>query len=171
MHSTRYGRLALTLAVSALALAACSKKAEQADTTTTATATTTTQATSAPAAAATSDAPAAANVDTIDGTRLASFTGDPARGETAFLQCKICHQLNQNVIGPQLHGVIGRKAGAIPDFTYSDADKNSGITWTPEKLFQFIEKPQRVMPGTKMTFAGLGDAQQRADIIAYLKAN
>ena len=163
MPSTHYGRLALILAASALALAACSKKTEQTDTTTV-----TATSTGAPAE---SGAPAAGNVDTVDGTKLASFTGDAAKGEVAFLQCKICHQLAQNGIGPQLHGVVGRKAGTIPGFNYSDAVKGSGITWTPEKLFQFIEKPQRVMPGTKMTFAGVSDAQTRADIIAYLKAN
>ncbi|MES2042630.1 MAG: cytochrome c family protein [Pseudomonadota bacterium] len=167
MSSTRYGRLALAFAVSALALAACSKKTES---DTEATTTTTTVASGAEAPAA-SGAPAADNVDTVDGAKLASFAGDAARGEAAFLQCKVCHQLAQNAIGPQLHGVVGRKAGTVPGFAYSEADKNSGITWTPEKIFQFIEKPQRVMPGTKMTFAGLGDAQKRADIIAYLKAN
>lgn len=166
MHVTRYGRLALVMAVSALALAACSKKTEETDA-----ATTTTASTATPTAPAESGAPAADNVETVDGTKLASFTGDAAKGEVAFLQCKICHQLAQNGIGPQLHGVVGRKAGSVPGFTYSDADKRSGIIWTPEKIFQFIEKPQRVMPGTRMTFAGVSDAQARADIIAYLKAN
>ncbi|MDB5673636.1 MAG: cytochrome [Sphingomonas bacterium] len=159
---SRYGRLTLALAVSALAIAACSKKAEETAATPTAT---------APATPADSGAPAADNVDTVDGSKLASFTGDAAKGEATFVQCKICHQLDRNGIGPQLHGVVGRKAGTVPAFNYSDTDKNSGITWTPEKLFQFLEKPQRVMPGTRMTFAGVSDAQTRADIIAYLKAN
>jgi cytochrome c len=167
MSATRYGRLALACAVSAAALAACSKKTE----TDTAATTTTSIATSAAEAPVASGAPGPDNVDTVDGAKLASFAGDAARGEAAFLQCKMCHQLAQNAIGPQLHGVVGRKAGAIPDFNYSEADKNSGITWTPEKIFQFIEKPQRVMPGTKMTFAGVSDPQKRADIIAYLEAN
>ena len=159
---SRYGRLTLVFAVSALAIAACSKKAEEAATTTTA---------SAPAAPVESGAPAADNVDTVDGTKLASFTGDAAKGEVAFAQCKICHQLDRNGIGPELHGVVGRKAGSVPAFNYSDTDKKSGITWTPEKIFQFIEKPQRVIPGTRMTFAGVSDAQPRADIIAYRTAN
>lgn len=163
MSSTHYGRLALALAVSALAVAACSKKAEN-DSPAAAGA-------SPPATPVEGAAPPADDVATVDGTRLASFTGDATKGEAAFLQCKVCHQLDRNVIGPQLHGVVGRRAGSIPGFNYSEADKGSGITWTPEKLFQFIEKPQRVMPGTKMTFAGLDDAQKRADIIAYLKAN
>lgn len=159
---SRYGRLTLALAVSALAIAACSKKAEETAATTTA---------GAAATPVESGAPAADNVDTVDGSKLASFTGDAAKGEVAFVQCKICHQLDHNGIGPQLHGVVGRKAGTVPAFNYSDTDKNSGITWTPEKIFQFIEKPQRVIPGTRMTFAGVSDAQTRADIIAYLKAN
>ena len=162
MPSTRYGRLALALAVSALTLAACAKKAEEPGTTTT---------TSAAATSAESAAPAAANVDTLDGTKLASFTGDATNGEAAFGQCKACHDLVQNRIGPPLHGVVGRKAGAVPGFIYSDADKSSGIIWTPEKLFQFLEQPRRVMPGTRMTFAGVSNAQKRADIVAYLKAN
>ncbi|MGL4314890.1 MAG: c-type cytochrome, partial [Sphingomonas sp.] len=57
----------------------------------------------------------------------------------------------------------------IAGYTYSAANKNSGITWTPEKLFQYLEAPQRVVPGTKMTYPGLKDAQKRADVIAYLK--
>ncbi len=59
----------------------------------------------------------------------------------------------------------------IAGFNYTAANKNSGITWTPEKLFQYLEAPQRVVPGTKMTFAGFADPQKRADVIAYLKAN
>lgn len=175
MHSTRYGRLALALAVSGLALTACSKKTDDSDTSTTTTSTTTAATDNGTGTttttAATSTAPAADNTDTTDGTKLASFTGDATKGGVVFLQCKTCHELDKNKIGPQLHGVIGRKAGTIAGFSYSDANKNSGITWTPEKLFQYLEKPQRIVPGTKMTFAGLSDAQKRADVIAYLKAN
>ncbi len=74
-----------------------------------------------------------------------------------------------NRIGPSLHGIIGRTAGTVTGFTYSTANKNSGITWSPEKLFQYLEKPQRIVPGTKMAFAGLSKAQDRADVIAYLE--
>ena len=163
---SRHGRLVVIIAASTFTLAACSKKTES-DTA----ATTTSTAASGTEAPVASGAPAADDVDTVDGAKLTSFTGDATKGEAAFLQCKVCHQLAQNGIGPQLHGVVGRKAGTIPDFNYSQANKKSGITWTPEKLFQFIERPQRVVPGTKMTFAGVSDAQKRADIIAYLKAN
>ena len=74
-----------------------------------------------------------------------------------------------NRIGPSLHGIIGRAASAVPGFSYSAANHASGITWSKEKLFQYLEKPQRVVPGTKMSFPGLPKAQDRADVIAYLE--
>ena len=103
--------------------------------------------------------------------KLAAYTGDAKKGEVDFLTCKTCHAIEAGVnkIGPSLHGVVGRKAGIIPGFVYSTANKNSGITWTEDKLFQYLENPQRVVPGTKMTFAGWPtDPQKRADVIAYL---
>jgi len=108
--------------------------------------------------------------DTVDGTKFADMKGDAASGEKIFAQCKACHVIDPGVnrIGPSLHGIIGRKSGQIAGFSYSAANKSSGITWTPEKLFQYLEKPSRVVPGTKMTFAGLAKAQDRADVIAYL---
>jgi len=127
--------------------------------------------TEAAATSAASAPPAADATDTLDGTKLADLTGDPAKGEKLFLQCKTCHALEagENRIGPSLHGIIGHHSGAIAGFSYSEANKNSGIVWTPEKLFQFLEKPQRVVPGTKMAYAGLPAAQDRADLIAYLQ--
>jgi cytochrome c len=169
---TRFGRLSMCVALSALALTACGKKEDTADTTAsdTTTTTATTTATATPAAA---PAPAADNVDTVSGVKYASYTGDAAAGKTDFVTCQTCHSIDAGVnkIGPSLHGVVGRKAGSIADFTYSAANKGSGITWTPEKLFQYLEAPQRVVPGTKMTFAGFSDPQKRADVIAYLKTN
>uniref|UniRef100_UPI0035C9B33C c-type cytochrome n=1 Tax=uncultured Sphingomonas sp. TaxID=158754 RepID=UPI0035C9B33C len=175
----RFGQIGLGVACAALALAACAKKAETDDTSTTTTSTTATTASApaAPAAAPTTAAVAAVaadNTDTIAGVKLASYTGDATKGEADFITCKTCHtiQAGVNRIGPSLHGVVGRKAGIIPGFVYSTANKTSGITWTPEKLFQYLENPQRVVPGTKMTFAGWpNDPQKRADVIAYLKAN
>lgn len=125
-------------------------------------------ATPTPAAA---EAPAADNTDTLDGKKLADFTGNAAEGEKVFIQCKTCHvkEAGQNRVGPSLAGIVGRAAGSVEGFQYSAANKNSGITWTPEKLFQYLEKPARVVPGTKMVFAGLPDAQKRADVIAYLQ--
>lgn len=126
------------------------------------------------AAAPAADAPAAPapdNTETLDGTQLANFTGDAASGEKIFLQCKSCHVLEpgQNRIGPSLAGIVGREAGTVEGYSYTEANANSGITWTREKMFQYLEDPMRVIPGTKMAFAGLKDAQDRADVIAYLE--
>lgn len=125
-------------------------------------------ATPTPAAA---EAPAADNVDTLDGTKFADMTGNAAEGEKVFIQCKTCHvkEAGQNRVGPSLAGIVGRAAGTVEGFNYSPANKNSGITWSEAKLFQYLEKPARVVPGTKMVFAGLPDAQKRADVIAYLQ--
>lgn len=125
----------------------------------------------ADSATASNAAVPATNTATIDGTTLASFTGDAAAGEKAFVTCKTCHSVvaGQNRIGPSLHGVVGREAGTVAGFNYTAANKNSGITWTDDKLFQYLEKPQRVVPGTKMAYPGQGDPQIRANLIAYLK--
>ena len=111
--------------------------------------------------------PVAAPVD------YASLKGDAAAGEAAFAQCKVCHSLEEGkaMIGPSLHKVIGRASGSVAGFTYSAAMKSSGITWSEDKLFTYLEKPQAVVPGTKMSFAGYPDPQKRADVIAWLKAN
>jgi len=124
-----------------------------------------------PAAMAGGEAPAADNTETTDGTMLANFTGDAANGKKVFMQCMTCHAREEGVnkIGPSLANVVGREAGTVPGYTYTDANKNSGITWTPEKLFQYLQNPMRVVPGTKMAFAGLPEAQDRADVIAYLQ--
>lgn len=126
----------------------------------------------APAAATSAAAPTADSTDTLDGTTLASLKPDAAHGKTIFAQCKACHavEAGKNMVGPSLAGIVGRAAGSITGYSYSAANKNSGITWTPEKLFQYLEKPARVVPGTKMAFAGLPKAQDRADVIEYLKA-
>lgn len=115
-------------------------------------------------AAAEPEAPAA-DVD------FASLTGDAAAGETVFAQCKTCHLIEEgkNGVGPSLHGIVGRDAGTIAGFNYSDANANSGVTWTPEVLFEYLEAPRDFMPGTRMAFPGLKDAQDRADVIAYLE--
>lgn len=122
------------------------------------------------AAPADAGAPAADSTDTLDGTVLANFTGDAAAGADVFKQCMACHVVEpgQNRTGPTLAGIIGRAAGSVEGYSYTPANANSGITWTPEKMFQYLENPMRVIPGTKMAFAGLKDAQDRADVIAYL---
>ena len=97
--------------------------------------------------------------------------GDAARGEKRFEECATCHTLERGVnnVGPSLFGVIGRKAGEIADFRYSPALKKSGLTWTPQVLDTFIADPQKEVPGNRMPFAGMPDAADRADLIAYLQ--
>ena len=73
-----------------------------------------------------------------------------------------------NNIGPSLHGIFSRKAGALADFRYSPAIKRSGISWTPETLDKFISDPQAVVPANRMPYAGMANASDRADLIAYL---
>ena len=121
--------------------------------------------------AAAPEAPAADNTETVDGTTLADFTPDAAKGAQVFVQCKTCHVTDpgQNRTGPSLAGIVGREAGKVEGFNYTPANANSGITWTKEKMFQYLENPQRVVPGTKMAFAGLKAGQDRADVIAYLE--
>lgn len=116
--------------------------------------------------------PAADDVSTVDGTTLADFTGNPAAGEKVFMQCRSCHVVEPSVnrVGPSLAGIVGHAAGVVEGYNYSAANANSGITWTPEKLNQYLENPRRVMPGTKMAFAGLRNGQDRADVIAYLSS-
>jgi cytochrome c len=101
---------------------------------------------------------------------LASLTGDAARGERVFGQCRACHAIvpGQNLIGPSLHGVVGRKAGMVTGYAYSPANKGSAMVWDRETLFTYLEAPLTALPGTKMAFA-LRDPQQRADVIAYME--
>lgn len=163
--------IGLSACIAALALLpACSQKPEAEQETAaadTGAAGETAEATATPAVA---EKPAPDNVDTLDGTKYASFTTDPAAGEKVFLACKTCHAVEpgKNMVGPSLHAVQGRVAGQIPGYNYSAANKGSGIKWNNEKLFQYLENPQRVIPGTKMTYTGVKDAQKRADLVAYL---
>jgi len=95
--------------------------------------------------------------------------GDPLRGETIYHKCQGCHSLDRNRVGPKHMGLFGRQAGSLPDFDYSAAMKNSGIVWSEQTLDSFLADPRGVVPGTKMTYAGIKNAQDRADLIAYLK--
>jgi cytochrome c len=96
-------------------------------------------------------------------------------GADVFKKCRACHQIGpqaHSLVGPELNGIIGRKAAAVQGFPYSDAAKKAGaggLVWTEEALFKYLENPQSVMKGTKMSFAGLKDPQDRKDVIAYLK--
>jgi cytochrome c len=106
----------------------------------------------------------------IAATRLACADGDAARGEKRFEECVACHALEKGKesVGPDLHGVFGRKAGEVGDFRYSPALKRSGIVWSEQTVDTFIADPQAVIPGNRMPFAGIPDASARADLIAYL---
>ncbi len=98
--------------------------------------------------------------------------GDAAAGEATFKVCKACHQLGEsakNFVGPALNGVVGRKAGSYPGYNYSDANKNSGITWDETTLTKYLHNPREVVPGTKMAFPGLPKDDDIANVIAYLK--
>ena len=97
--------------------------------------------------------------------------GDAARGEKRFEECATCHSTERGVnnVGPSLFGVLGRKAGEIADFRYSPAMRTSGITWTAQTLDKFVADPQQEVPGNRMPFAGMPDAGDRADLIAYLQ--
>ena len=97
-----------------------------------------------------------------------SLTGDAARGEKLYQACTDCHSLDQNDVGPRHRGVYGRKAGSLPDYAYSAALKSSNITWNEETLDKWLTDPQAFVPGAKMFFH-LDNAQDRADVIAYLK--
>lgn len=171
--TVRVGVLAIGLTLSCLAIAGCSQSASTDDSANQSAAVAPAAEPAAAPPAPPAGAPATDNVDTLTGATLAQFTGDAAKGETAFIACKACHAIEEGVnkIGPSLKGIVGRKAGTIAGFTYTPVNQNSGITWTPEKLFQYLESPQRVVPGTKMAFAGISEPQKRADVIAYLKAN
>jgi cytochrome c len=97
--------------------------------------------------------------------------GDAKKGQADFARCAICHTVAKgggNGVGPDLFGVVGRKAASEPNFYYSQALKSSGIVWTPDKLDAWIKSPATLVPGNRMAFAGISDASQRADIVAYL---
>lgn len=110
-------------------------------------------------------------LDVTDGGK--KLTGNADHGKTIFNRCAVCHSIAKGVnhIGPSLHGVVGRRAGTIPNFSYSGANRKSGITWTQQKIFDYLKNPQMMVPGTKMTFPGLPKPQDRADVIAYLLQN
>lgn len=93
---------------------------------------------------------------------------DLAKGQALYEECKGCHSPTENVVGPRHCGVAGRHAGSVPDFQYSDVMKNSKIVWTDEKLHAFLTSPISYLSGTNMGFAGLFDAGERADVIAWL---
>lgn len=141
-------QLGLTMAAAVLALAGCGKQAQS---------------------------PAPDNADTPSPEASITVGVVAAPGPVrpaAFAQCAACHttQPGVNGVGPSLAGIYGTKAGEVPGYVFSDALKNSGLTWDDATLDKWIAGPAKLVPGTRMTFAGLPDPDKRKAVIAYLKA-
>ena len=97
---------------------------------------------------------------------------DAGAGEKVFAACKPCHQIGEtakNSVGPVLNGLIGRRAGSVAGYAYSDANKNSGLTWDDATFTDYIKEPRAKIPGTKMVYAGLKDEAKIKDLLAFLK--
>ena len=115
---------------------------------------------------------AAMVLSALVGSSIGASAQDATAGEHVFLKCRACHQIGEgahNSVGPVLNGVVGRKAGSYPDYHYSDANKNSGITWDEATLKEYLRDPKAKVPGTKMVFPGLKSDDDIANVIAYLK--
>jgi cytochrome c len=102
----------------------------------------------------------------------AGLAQDLSAGETSFRKCAPCHSVGEgaaNKVGPLLNGLDGRKAGAIEGYSYSDVNKNSGITWNEETFEEYIKDPRAKVPGTKMVFVGIKNDRELKDLWGYLK--
>src|SRR6516225_5926773 len=107
----------------------------------------------------------------VANSSVAGMAQDAQRGKTVFNVCLACHAIGpdaQNKIGPELNGLDGRKAGTVPNFAYSDANKNSGIVWNEATFEEYIKNPAAKVPGTKMIFPGIKNDQQVKDLWAYV---
>ena len=96
--------------------------------------------------------------------------GDPKAGELVYGRCLACHALDYDRTGPRHCGLIGRRAGGVPGFQYSEAMRRSGLVWNEKTLDRFLANPLKTVPGTAMGYAGVPDPKERADLIAYLEA-
>ena len=97
---------------------------------------------------------------------------DVTAGKASFNKCLACHAIGEgakNKVGPEINGIDGRHSGTAPDYNYSDANKNSGITWNEAVFKEYITNPMQRMPGTRMAFAGVREPKEQDDLWAYLK--
>jgi len=104
-------------------------------------------------------------------TAAPAMAADPAAGEKAFAVCKACHKVGEgakNGVGPVLNGVVGRAAGSVEGYKYSEAMANSGLTWDEANLAEYLKNPKAKVEGNKMVFPGVKDDTKLADIIAFL---
>lgn len=102
---------------------------------------------------------------------LAFAAGDAVHGKAVFARCAICHKAGKgegDSIGPNLFGIVGRKAASEPGFSYSGPLKDSHITWTDDNLTKWVAGPAHLVPGTKMAFPGLSSKKDQRDVVAYL---
>jgi cytochrome c len=101
----------------------------------------------------------------------AALAQDAEAGKASFNKCLACHAIGEgakNKVGPELNGLDGRKSGTAADYNYSDANKNSGITWNEAQFKEYIKDPKAKIPGTKMVFAGIKNEKEVNDLWAYL---
>jgi cytochrome c len=113
---------------------------------------------------------AAGAVAALAASSLPAAAGaDAARGAAIYERCAACHSLDHNRTGPRHCGLLGRRAGSLPDFDYSPAMRASGIVWSERTLDRFLAAPTKVVPGTSMGYAGIDDPRERADLIAWLR--
>ncbi len=111
---------------------------------------------------------------TAPGTSAGTETASADIAPAAFAQCSMCHKVAKdsgNGVGPNLHGVVGRKAGQLADYSYSEAMKASGVVWNEASLDKYLENPRGFVVGTKMSYGGQSDPAKRQEIIAWLKKN
>ena len=108
----------------------------------------------------------------IAASAVTTTAQDVEKGANSFKKCLACHAIGpgaQNKVGPVLNGLDGRKSGSVPDFNYSDANKNSGIVWNEQNFEDYIKDPKAKVPNTKMIFPGIKNEQEAKDLWAYIK--
>lgn len=150
------------LVLAGLALTACGERPGQAAT----------SAGSGPAVSTASTQTAAQKAEMLASLPAPFNAGDLDNGRRTFARCRSCHTITPggpNMTGPNLYGVFGRRAGVHPGFNYSPAMARAGFVWDGERLDHWLENPRTFLKGTKMSFAGIPDAVDRRDVVAFLK--